>query len=146
MTIVIEKQKRRLTLRSGDAVLFACKIALGFCPVGAKAREGDGRTPEGEYTVCLKKAGKYGPALGLSYPSVADAVNGQADAALLEKIRAASQNGQRPPWGSFLGGEIYIHGGGTEGDWTAGCIALADADAQALYEQVPLGTAVILLP
>ena len=38
----------------------------------------------------------------------------------------------------MLGGEIFIHGGGTERDWTSGCIALSDADAETLYAEIPL--------
>ncbi|MBQ9198503.1 MAG: L,D-transpeptidase [Clostridia bacterium] len=38
-----------------------------------------------------------------------------------------------PPWGTGLGGEIYLHGGGTGRDWTAGCIALSDENMASLF-------------
>ena len=147
MRILIEKNARRLTLldEKGQA-LWACPIALGACPRGPKEREGDGKTPEGDYFVCLKKRGKYGPSLGVSYPNEQDALRAGADEALLCCIRERAARKKRPPWGSFLGGEIYIHGGGTKGDWTAGCVALADGDAEALYARVPLGTQVHISP
>lgn len=126
--------------------MFACSVALGFAPVGSKEREGDGKTPEGRYFVCLKKRGKYGPSLGISYPSASDALRLGADEALLSCIREREAQGVRPPWGSFMGGEIYIHGGGTETDWTAGCIALEDADAETLYALCEEGTEVVILP
>ena len=35
---------------------------------------------------------------------------------------------------------------GAETDWTAGCVALNDRDAQILYGAVPLGTAIEIIP
>ena len=145
MRILIEKGKRVLTLLDEkSSPLFSCKIALGFSPAGPKEKEGDGKTPEGEYFICLKKMGKYGPSLGISYPNEQDAVRMGADEALTACIRERARDMQRPPWGSALGGEIYIHGGGIKTDWTAGCIALEDQDAAALYEIVPPGTSVTI--
>lgn len=143
MRILIEKEKRRLTLLDdAEKMLFSCRIALGFSPLGPKEKEGDGKTPEGEYYICLKKQGKYGPSLGVSYPNEQDALRMQMDADFIACIRERNRKMERPPWGSPLGGEIYIHGGGAEKDWTAGCIALSDEDAEKLYELVPLGTRV----
>ncbi len=145
--ILIEKSTRRLRLMNGhDKTLASYPIALGRCPLGPKEREGDGRTPEGRYFVCLKKIGKYGPSLGVSYPNEQDAKRMNAPEELITCIRERAERGERPPWGSFLGGEIYIHGGGADTDWTAGCIALNDADAQALYDAVALGTAIDIVP
>ena len=147
MKILIEKGKRRLTLLDDQgAALCVCPVALGFAPEGPKEQAGDGKTPEGAYFVCLKKMGKYGPSLGVSYPNADDARRMHADDALIQCIRKRTALGQRPPWGTALGGEIYIHGGGTATDWTAGCIALSDADAQALLDAVPLGTEIEILP
>lgn len=146
MRILVEKKYRKLTVTEQGTVLFACSVALGFAPVGSKEREGDGKTPEGRYFVCLKKRGKYGPSLGISYPSVADALRLCADEELLQCIREREMLGVRPPWGSFMGGEIYIHGGGNDSDWTAGCIALADGDAEKLYAMCQAGTEVEIRP
>ena len=139
MKLLIEKARRTLTVQDNGSVLLRCPIALGANPVGVKNREGDGRTPEGHYFVCLKKHGKYGFSLGVSYPNEQDAMRNGASEALLSCIRTRTAQGQRPPWGTFLGGEIYIHGGGTDRDWTQGCIALRDEDAEALYQTVPTG-------
>ncbi len=142
MKILIEKEKRQLTLLENGQKVFACAIALGFAPVGPKEKEGDGKTPEGLYFVCLKKQGKYGFSLGINYPNVADALRLQADEELLRCIREREEKGVRPPWGTPLGGEIYIHGGSTASDWTAGCIALSDADAEKVYALCAEGTEV----
>ena len=145
MRIEIEKAARRLTAMEEDGTqLFSCAIALGKNPVGPKRREGDGKTPEGEYFICLKKQGKYGPSLGISYPNEADARRVGADEELIACIRQRTERKERPPWGTALGGEIFIHGGGTASDWTAGCVALTDEDAETLYRLVPLGTDVVI--
>ena len=147
MRILIEKAARRLTvLGEQNETLLSCAAALGPCPVGPKEREGDGKTPEGLYFVCLKKMGKYGPSLGVSYPSVRDAQRLHAPEELAACIREREERGERPPWGSPLGGEIYIHGGGAERDWTQGCVALADSDALRLYQLCPLGTKILIVP
>ncbi len=147
MRIVIEKAARRLrVLDAGNQCLFSCAVALGASPAGPKERQGDGKTPEGAYFVCVKKRGKYGPSLGVSYPNEADARRAGAGEALLSCIRERAMQGVRPPWGTFLGGEIYIHGGGAERDWTQGCVALSDADAEKLYALIPLGTPILIQP
>ena len=138
MKVIIEKEKRLLTLMDGDQIRFRCPVALGREPRGAKQREGDGRTPEGSYYICLvKEAGKYGRSLGLSYPGPGDAERGYADGLIdlqaKNAILGAWQKGIRPPWGTALGGEIYIHEGGTASNWTQGCIALSSEDMDVLF-------------
>ena len=123
MRLIIEKSTRKLRLMQGGETVFSCRIGLGREPVGAKEAEGDGRTPEGTYFICLvKEEGKYGRSLGLSYPGPEDA-----------HIRLAHQEHRRPPWGSPMGGEVYIHEGGSDRDWTQGCIALDEADMDQLF-------------
>ena len=145
----MEKALRRLTLFAEDgAVLLRCPVGLGRAE-GAKRRSGDLRTPEGAYYVCLKKEnGKYGPSLGLSYPSAADAEYGVRagiiGGELLPLFRQAEANRVRPPWGTALGGEIYIHAGGSGENWTAGCIALEPEDMDALFAACGLGTPVTI--
>lgn len=138
MRMVIEKAARRLTLLTNEETVLVCRVGLGRCPVGGKEREGDGKTPEGRYRICLvKEAGKYGRSLGLSYPSAKDAqrafAQGVIDARTLTNIETAQNENRRPPWGSPLGGEIYLHEGGSQTDWTQGCIALDTADMDALF-------------
>ena len=89
MKIIIEKKKRKLVVMEQEQVLFCCSVALGFAPVGNKEKEGDGKTPEGRYFVCLKKRGKYGPSLGISYPSASDALRLGADENFNEIIEIA---------------------------------------------------------
>lgn len=149
--IIVEKEKRRLSAYDAEGrTVLCCRIALGRTPVGHKMCEGDGKTPEGTYFVCLKREkGKYGLSLGLSYPSLTDAKNavsdGRLDASLLYLFEEAERETKRPPWGTALGGEIYIHAGGSDRDWTAGCIALDEEDMAQLFALIDHGDRVEII-
>ena len=138
MRVLIRKAKRELVLLDGTKICLNARISLGVEPIGAKQREGDGKTPEGIYQICLaKQQGKYGLSLGLSYPNAQDARRayacGAIDQATFDAIQTAAFQERRPPWGSPLGGEIYLHEGDVTRDWTQGCIALAPQDMATLF-------------
>lgn len=149
--IVIDKARRRLVLRQGRRELYRCRIQLGVVPVGAKQREGDGKTPEGRYSVCSRNPqSKYYRALGVSYPNERDACQARdLDAELRREIISAARKGQRPRWDTPLGGWIMIHGQPGDGrvvseDWTAGCIAVQNADMDALWRWGYVGLRVLI--
>ena len=149
--IVVCKSERRLYLYSGRRIVRSYRAALGFSPVGDKAREGDGRTPEGDYYVCTKNpSSRYYLSLGLSYPNVEDARRGLRVGSITrrqyEEIASAIRARQTPPWNTPLGGEIFIHGHGSRTNWTLGCVALEDADMQELYEAIPVRTPATVKP
>jgi lipoprotein-anchoring transpeptidase ErfK/SrfK len=151
-TVVIDKTARRVTVFSEGTPVKGYRAALGRVPGGAKEREGDGKTPEGEFYVCSKNASsKYHRALGLSYPSEKDADRGLASGLISKRehraIVTALHRMQQPPWKTALGGEIMIHGNGSgRGDWTLGCLALDDDDIEELFTALPLGTPVEIRP
>ena len=152
--IVIEKRRRRLTLERNGQTLFSCDVSLGSDPIGAKTKEGDGRTPEGEYYICtVNRSSKFCISLGISYPSPADAKGGleRAEIGFFDYllIRAAALLRLRPKWTSPLGGYVMIHGESPEGktgDWTQGCVALKNADIKALSALTGKGEKVRILP
>ena len=151
MNIQIWKAQRRLHLTDGERVLLTCRIGLGSQPQGPKCAQGDGRTPEGRYFICLiKENGKYGRSLGISYPGPADAQaafrEGRIDRRTLDNICAAHNENRRPPWGSPMGGEVYIHEGGSGSDWTQGCIALDEQDMDVLFLHHAQVDEVLILP
>lgn len=138
MKATVLKSARLLLLTQNGEEQLRARVALGREPIGAKRSAGDGRTPEGQYHICLaKEHGKYGRSLGLDYPGGADGrrafLDGAIDSATLSAIEAAQAEGRRPPWGTALGGEIYLHEGPTDTDWTEGCIALASTDMEKLF-------------
>lgn len=149
--ILISKSQRTLTVMSEGERVKTYRIVLGRVPLGDKEREGDGRTPEGDFYVCSRNPdSRYHRALGLSYPSDEDADRGRLSRLISKReysdIVRAIRSMKRPPWNTALGGEIMIHGGGTARDWTDGCIALSDSDAEELFAAAPLGTPVRIDP
>lgn len=149
--IVVRKSARTLELLDGDRVVKTYKIALGFSPEGDKERSGDGKTPEGEFYVFVKNdKSKYFRSLGVSYPSDEDALRGLASGLITpdehDSILSAISERKMPPQKTELGGEVYIHGGGSSDDWTWGCVALEDAEMGELFDAVPAKTRITILP
>ena len=132
--ILIDKSARTMTLYGVDgSVTVIDHIQLGDAPEGPKRFEGDERTPEGRFTIDYGKPGSaYHLSLHISYPRAQDTAYAQ-------------QHGRSP------GGLIFIHGQPNDwvgervdirvpGDWTDGCIALANDQIEALWAAVPDGT------
>lgn len=134
--IVVLKAARRLELYAEGALVHAFHgIALGDAPQGHKQFEGDERTPEGHYRIAgSNPESAYHLSLRISYPDARD--------------RAFAEAQGRSP-----GGDIFIHGQPNgmpltrlPGDWTDGCIALSNAEMEALWEAVPDGTPIEIRP
>jgi murein L,D-transpeptidase YafK len=136
--IEVHKALRQMQLMRGDTVLKTYHIALGRQPSGQKIQAGDGRTPEGTYFIDGRKMeSDYHLALHISYPDEFD-------------IRRAAAQGVDP------GGAIMIHGQPTyltpaerkllKKDWTAGCIALTDAEIDEVSRLVDDGIPVDIYP
>ena len=150
--IVVRKAERRLeaALEDGETVTFP--IAVGSDAKGPKLREGDRRTPEGEYYVFARNPeSKFHLSLAISYPNGEDARRGLEAGVIsgeeAEEIERIESAGGRPPQKTALGGEIYIHGGGSgREEGTEGCIGLDDEDIEWLFERVKVGTRVQILP
>ncbi len=126
----VDKSDRTLSLYAeGQLIHVIDSIQLGGAPVGPKRFEGDQRTPEGLYEIDWSNPNSsYYLSLHISYPNAAD------------EAYAESQ-------GRSAGGMIMIHGqpnalpvGRIPGDWTDGCIAVSNAEIEALWESVPDGT------
>ncbi|HKO63300.1 MAG TPA: L,D-transpeptidase [Pyrinomonadaceae bacterium] len=147
--IVISKSARRLELYSDGVVVRSYKIGLGLSPVEDKVRQGDRRTPEGEFYVFTRndKSAFY-LSLGLSYPNIEDAERGLRDKLITQRQHAAIVSAIKrkatPPQNTALGGDIYIHGNGASSDWTWGCVALENADMKELFDAIPVGTPVTI--
>lgn len=135
--LVVDKQAHRLTLFNHNRPLKSYPIALGRAS-GPKERQGDGRTPEGEYVIDGRNAkSRYYRSLHISYPSA-----GQR--------RQARERGWSP------GGDIMIHGLPPQWawvgrwhsllDWTRGCIAVSNRQMDELWRAVPLNTPIEIRP
>jgi len=149
--IEVWKAKRQLWLEKNGTVIRKFRISLGTDPREPKLRQGDGRTPVGNYYVSEKRAkSPFRHFLGISYPNVDDAERGFAahliSADQWADILFANLQREPPPWRTPLGGRVGIHGfGGRPAagiDWTQGCIAVSDPDIDYLFAVVPVGTPV----
>ena len=136
--VIVDKARRQLLLYADGQLLKGYRVSLGRVPVGAKEREGDKKTPEGQYLIDYRKADSaYFRALHISYPSAAD-------------VEAARKVGVPP------GDAIMIHGLrnglGWAGrlhrlaDWTAGCVAGTNQEMAELWRAIPDGTPIELKP
>jgi len=125
-------------LLAGDSVLREYSISLGPNPEGHKFFAGDGRTPEGVYTIEYKNAAsRFYRSLKISYPSRED--------------RRTSRG-----YGLAAGGMIMIHGLPTDpvtgqaesrpADWTEGCIAVTNSEIEEIWAAVEPGTVVEIQP
>jgi murein L,D-transpeptidase YafK len=136
--VLVIKSDRRLRLMRGRAVLYEFPISLGWNPVGHKLYEGDGRTPEGRYTLdYFNTQSAFYRSIHISYPNGVD------------RLRAARR-------GDRVGGNIVIHGlpngaawigkfqAGT--DWTSGCIAVSNDAMDVIWLSVGPGTPIEIRP
>ncbi len=149
--IEVFKAQRELRLYQADRIIKTYHISLGHNPKPAKEREGDGATPEGVYFICCRNPrSQFHLSLGISYPGPRDAERGFKAGLISDSQRQAildaHRRGTTPPWNTKLGGEIYIHGDGSNSDWTLGCIALNDKDMDELYPFVSVGTPIVIHP
>jgi len=148
---VIDKSARALGLYVDGKQIAAYPVGLGRRPEGAKLRQGDRRTPEGEYFICTRNArSRFHRFLGLSYPEIHDAERAREEGLITERqsaaITEAIEAGRQPPWNTPLGGAIGIHGCGAQSDWTLGCIALDDEAMDELWRVTKLGDPVLIVP
>lgn len=136
--VIVLKGQRRLLLLHGDETLKAYTVALGREPHGDKLREGDGRTPEGNYRLDWRNPrSRFHLALHISYPNESD------------RVRAAAV-------GASPGGDIMLHGlpGGLGWigklhrfvDWTDGCVAVTNREMEEIWRAVDDGTPIEIVP
>ena len=132
------KRERKLYAYRGGRVIETFNVALGIQPRGHKVQAGDGRTPEGRYTInAARFDSDYHLALQISYPNAEDRARARA-------------------LGVDPGGQIMIHGldPAIEAkwhdrhwlfNWTNGCIAVTNAEMDVLWDSVPLGTPIEII-
>jgi murein L,D-transpeptidase YafK len=149
--LVVEKSKRKLKLFDGKKLIKTYTISLGAAPIGDKEIEGDGKTPEGNFYIFTKNdKSSFFLSLGVSYPNKEDAARGLKQNLVnqteFDEIIKAIDMKEMPLQKTKLGGEIYIHGGGCDSDWTQGCIALANEDMQEIFDIIEIGVNISIKP
>jgi hypothetical protein len=161
--VLVDQQRFRMQVRVDGRVRREVEIGLGQA-AGQKRREGDLRTPKGIYFVVDKLRGKFdGPSaeyfggywIKINYPGATDAAwglrEGVIDAATAETIATAWSARKLTPQTTPLGSGIGFHGWAE--DWKApkggarlsfGCVVMHAPDIAAWFEEVPLGTMVVI--
>jgi murein L,D-transpeptidase YafK len=138
--VVVDKSERRLRLIRDGAVVREFRVALGDAPVGHKFRQGDERTPEGDYVLDWRNPNSsFHKSIHVSYPNQSDRL-------------FARVMGHDP------GGMIMIHGKPNyvssptvlaeydRRDWTDGCIAVTNEEMDEIWKAVKDGTPIRILP
>lgn len=136
--IVVRKEARTLTLLDGARELKTYPVSIGAGNPGPKRREGDAKTPEGDFTITGRNPGSVAYlSLRVSYPRPVD-------------VASAAAAGVPP------GGDIMIHGlmngYGWIGrlhrllNWTDGCVAVTNPEMLEIWRAVPDGTAITIEP
>jgi murein L,D-transpeptidase YafK len=143
--LVVYKGEHRLEAYSGSTLVRTYRIAIGSGGAGPKRYEGDGRTPEGVYRIDRRHQSRlYHRFLHVSYPNDDDR----------RRYRELKERGEVPE-GAGIGGDIGIHGEskdpevrplGRSVDWTAGCIAVSDAEIEELYRAVVRNAVIEIRP
>lgn len=135
--VVVYKAAHEMVLLNGTKELKRYKIALGNAK-GNKVKRGDRKTPEGVYKLDFRNPkSQFYRSIHISYPSAADR-------------ERAHKAGVDP------GGDIFIHGLGTQygwvgaahraRDWTNGCIAVTNEEMDEIWAMVANGTEIEIVP
>ncbi len=143
--VKVYKSKRYLELLSNGQVMQRYPIRLGFEPTGHKLTEGDGKTPEGIYTLDWRNPNsQFYKSLHVSYPNQQD----QAEAAM-HGVKAGSNimiHGSFPVRGKLIESGKPFYNYMPQQDWTLGCIAVTNAAMDDIWTRVKNGTLIEIVP
>ena len=132
--IVVSKIDRQVTLYRKGCRVRDFSAGFGFNFLADKLYSGDKATPEGEYKIIKKlDRSRYFKALLIDYPNYED----QQRFALAKQKKLIPRN-------AGIGNLIEIHGGGDD-SMTNGCISLNDHHISDLFNQVDVGTPVVIV-
>ena len=140
ITLKIEKSKYLLTILYSGEPIKAYPVVFGKDPVNDKQREGDSRTPEGDFALTRLYPHKdWTKIMMLNYPTP-DSWRKFGENKSAKRIRSDAT----------IGSAIGIHGVPAGHDdavesrqnWTLGCISLKTADIEEVYSVCRCGTKV----
>ena len=141
--VKVYKTERLVKLMHREQTIQSYPMRLGFDPIGHKVKEGDGKTPEGQYILDWRNPNSaFYKSLHVSYPNLQDQKKAQQ-------------------LGVPAGSDIMIHGSATNSqieklpslmrylprnDWTWGCIAVRNVDMDEIWNLVDDGTIITIYP
>ena len=140
--IIVDKSEYELYVYDDEGWYATYPIVFGSKDLSDKMREGDKRTPDGEFKVVLKKIHqKWGPELLLDYPNKTSVkkFNERKAKGLLSKT-------------ARIGDGIAIHATRPQEEWTVdnfynwtdGCVSVKYTEMKDLYSYIPVGTLVTI--
>ncbi len=145
-----------LVLDGGRVIARFDGISVGRAGTALLRRRGDNTTPLGRFRIAwINRQSRFRLFFGFDYPNRPVAQRaleaGLIDRATFDAIVTAIDAGRIPPQNTPLGGYLGIHGLG-HGDpliharmnWTEGCIALDNAQIEALAKLIGIGTEVVV--
>lgn len=141
-SIIIDKSDYELKVYDEQGWYATYPIVFGSKDLGDKMREGDKRTPNGQFRIIQKKMhAKWAYELLLDYPNEA----------CIQRFNERKQRGQLPK-DAKIGGGIAIHATRPQEEWTVdnfynwtdGCISVKYSEMKDLYNYIPVGTIVTI--
>ncbi|MGG9970563.1 L,D-transpeptidase family protein [Ferruginibacter sp. SUN002] len=142
--IIVDKSDYELKVYDDEGWYATYPVVFGGKDLGDKMKEGDKKTPEGNYKVILKKIhNKWGPELLLDYPNPTN----------IQKFNERKAKGVIPK-NARIGSGIAIHATRPEEEWTVdnyynwtdGCVSVKYTEMKDLYSYIPVGTPVTIQP
>ena len=140
--IIVDKSDYELKVYDDEGWYATYPSVFGSKDLSDKMREGDKRTPEGNFKVVLKKIHKqWGPELLLDYP------NGMS----IQKFNERKSKGLLPR-NAKIGDGIAIHATRPQEEWTVdnfynwtdGCVSVKYTEMKDLFSYIPVGTPVTI--
>ncbi len=140
--IIVSKRNYELKVYDKEGWYATYPIVFGGKDLADKMREGDKRTPEGNFKVVLKKIHpQWGPMLMLDFP------NDET----IQRFNERKAKGLIPK-NARIGGGIAIHATRPQEEWTVdnfynwtdGCVSVKYTEMQDLYSYIPVGTPVTI--
>jgi murein L,D-transpeptidase YafK len=140
--IIVDKSDYELHVYDEEGWYATYPIVFGSKDLTDKMREGDKRTPDGNFKIILKKIHKkWGPELLLDYPNETS----------VQKFNERKTRGLIPK-SAKIGNGIAIHATrpneewavDTFYNWTDGCVSVKYTEMKDLYSYIPVGTPVTI--
>ncbi len=140
--IIVDKSEYELYVYDDEGWYATYPIVFGSKDLSDKMREGDKRTPDGNFKVIIKKYHeKWGPELLLDYPNDIS----------VQKFKERKAKGLVPK-NAKIGNGIAIHATRPQEEWTVdnfynwtdGCVSVKYTEMKDLYSYIPVGTPVTI--
>jgi murein L,D-transpeptidase YafK len=141
-SIIVDKSDYELKVYDAEGWYATYPIVFGSKDLGDKMKEGDKRTPDGQYKIILKKINpKWGPELLLDYPTPSN----------FKRFKDRKAKGLIPKTAK-IGNGIAIHATRPDEEWTVdnfynwtdGCVSVKYTEMKDLFSYIPVGTPVTI--